>query len=146
MVVKFIIYGEPKGKNRPRFARRGNFVTTYTDIDTASYENLVKLEYKNQCGDVYFDSDKQLIVEIHCFFSRPKNIPKKKLQLYDENVIRPTKKPDTDNIAKIVLDSLNKVAFDDDKQVVELKVYKWFAENEPFVNVLIKEYKQEESS
>ena len=43
----------------------------------------------------------------------------------------PLKKPDSDNIAKIVLDSLNKIAFDDDSQVVELTVIKrWTEENE----------------
>ena len=41
------------------------------------------------------------------------------------------KKPDSDNVAKIVLDSLNKIAYDDDKQVVELTVLKrWTFDNE----------------
>ena len=41
------------------------------------------------------------------------------------------KKPDADNIAKIVLDSLNKIAYEDDKQVVELTVIKrWTFDNE----------------
>ena len=41
------------------------------------------------------------------------------------------KKPDCDNVAKIVLDSLNKIAYDDDKQVGELTVLKrWTFDNE----------------
>ena len=41
------------------------------------------------------------------------------------------KKPDCDNVVKIVLDSLNKIAYDDDKQVVELTVLKrWTFGNE----------------
>ena len=41
------------------------------------------------------------------------------------------KKPDADNVAKIVLDSLNKIAYEDDKQVVELTVIKrWTFDNE----------------
>lgn len=135
----FTIYGEPCGKGRPRFARRGKFVSTYTDSKTVSYENLVKLEYKNQCEDAYFDKDKQLSVIINCYFSRPKNITKNKLELYEADIIRPTKKPDTDNIAKIILDSLNKVAFDDDKQVVSLQVNKYFAKEGPSVQILIEE-------
>lgn len=140
--VSFEIYGEPFGKGRPRFARRGNFVSTYTDQKTASYENLVKLSYKEQVGNFYFDVDKPLKVIIVCHFSRPKNIAKKNLHLYNDNKIRPTKKPDTDNIAKVVLDSLNKIAFDDDKQVVELSVYKYFVSENgtlPFVEVFISE-------
>ena len=43
----------------------------------------------------------------------------------------PQKKPDADNVAKIILDSLNKIAFDDDSQVVELQVNKlWTEESE----------------
>ena len=37
-------------------------------------------------------------------------------------------KPDTDNIAKSILDSLNKIAYLDDKQVVDLEVHKFYNE------------------
>jgi Holliday junction resolvase RusA-like endonuclease len=50
--------------------------------------------------------------------------------------IRPTKTPDTDNIAKSVLDALNKVAYKDDSCVVDLIVEKWYSEN-PRVEVYI---------
>ena len=43
-------------------------------------------------------------------------------------------KPDTDNIAKSVLDALNGLAYGDDKQIVELKVRKYYGV-EPYVNV-----------
>lgn len=45
------------------------------------------------------------------------------------NEIFPTVKPDTDNIAKSILDSLNKIAYLDDKQVVKLEVEKYYAAN-----------------
>ena len=41
-----------------------------------------------------------------------------------ENKISPTKKPDIDNIIKIVLDALNKMAFRDDSQVTKIEVEK----------------------
>ena len=53
-------------------------------------------------------------------------------------MIKPTKKPDCDNIAKIVLDSLNGIAFMDDKQVVNLVVTKNY-DSIPCVEVDIKE-------
>lgn len=40
----------------------------------------------------------------------------------------PSKKPDIDNIVKAVLDALNKVAYRDDTQVVELQVRKQYSE------------------
>ena len=41
--VCFTVPGAPVPKGRPKFARRGKFVTTYTPAATASYENLVKV-------------------------------------------------------------------------------------------------------
>ena len=55
-----------------------------------------------------------------------------------ENEISPTIKPDTDNIAKSILDSLNGIAYKDDKQIIRLTVEKWYAEV-PNVTVEIKE-------
>ena len=54
MKVSFAIEGEPKGKGRPRVPKSGY---AYTPEDTVMYENLVKVEYKRQCGRVFFDKD-----------------------------------------------------------------------------------------
>ncbi len=48
--------------------------------------------------------------------------------------ISPMKKPDLDNIAKIILDSLNQIAFKDDSQVTSLRVEKVYSER-PCVEV-----------
>lgn len=42
--------------------------------------------------------------------------------------IRPTKKPDLDNVAKIICDGLNKIAYEDDSQIIDLTVTKYYAE------------------
>ena len=55
-----------------------------------------------------------------------------------DHEILPMVKPDTDNIAKSILDSLNGIAYKDDKQVVELIVYKFY-NDVPYVNVTIEE-------
>lgn len=49
---------------------------------------------------------------------------------------KPCKKPDIDNIAKVILDSLNDIAYHDDTQVVSLCVVKKYAET-PRVEVEI---------
>ena len=54
-----------------------------------------------------------------------------------EHRIRPTKKPDWDNIGKIVCDSLNLVAYHDDSAVVDAQVRKFYSET-PRVDVMIK--------
>ena len=48
MELKFTVHGEPKGKGRPRFnTKTGHAITPK---DTVIYENLVRMEYLNQCG------------------------------------------------------------------------------------------------
>ena len=42
-------------------------------------------------------------------------------------MIRPIVKPDLDNIAKAILDGMNGVAWEDDKQVVSLRMEKTYS-------------------
>ena len=57
-------------------------------------------------------------------FAIPKNTKKSNRELYRLNKVLPTKKPDIDNCLKAVMDGLNKVAYEDDKQVVENHIIK----------------------
>ena len=43
------------------------------------------------------------------------------------HLLRPMKKPDCDNVAKVVMDSLNKLAYHDDAQVVDFQFRKFFS-------------------
>lgn len=138
MEVKFTILGSPQGKGRPRFRNTGKFVQTYTPKETVSYENLVKLEYRRQCNDFRFPEDAPLDVRISAFYDIPKSASKKKHALMVQHLMRPMKKPDTDNVVKIVLDSLNNIAYKDDVQVVDCQVRKFYSE-QPRVVVMIKE-------
>ena len=65
-------------------------------------------------------------VRINAVFTVPAKwlVEKKKLAIRNE--ILPEMKPDCDNIAKAILDSLNGIAYKDDSQVVELTVVKRF--------------------
>lgn len=122
MTCDFVVEGKPVGKGRPRFRRMGNFVQTYTPANTAEYEKLVRLRFQNAGGVI---TDKPVKIEIIAFFAPPKSVRKKQEML--ANLILPTKKPDCDNIAKIVLDALNQIAYKDDSQVIELSVRKQYA-------------------
>lgn len=79
-----------------------------------------------------------LDMRIVAYFPIPKSTSKKKRQLMLEGQIRPTKKPDFDNIGKIVCDALNTVAYHDDVQIVDAQVRKFYSE-EPRVVVTIQE-------
>lgn len=129
--MKFRIPGEPTGKARPRVTRWG----THNTEKTILYENLVKLSYQEQCGEY---TEMPLIARIEVYYGIPKSTPKKNIKPMLERKILPCKKPDIDNIAKIILDALNGVAYKDDTQVVSLHVHKYYAET-PEVQVALLE-------
>lgn len=125
---EFEIFGKIKGKARARtyFNRYMNKIITYTPADTVSYENWVKDSFINTYP-IYTIIENAVKVKIECLFYKGKS-----------KLLYPTKKPDTDNIAKIILDSLNNIAYKDDKQVIELIVEKKWAKYES-VKVYIEE-------
>ena len=57
-----------------------------------------------------------------------------------KQLLRPTKKPDMDNVVKIIADSLNQIAYRDDTQIVDCQCRKFYSDN-PRVEVTIKEVK-----
>ena len=117
--IRFTIPGKPFGKQRPRVVNRGKFSTAYTPKETVEYENLVKLYYSQTAHGYMFPDDAMLDVRIFAFYEVPKSASKKKKAAMLAQDIRPTKKPDFDNIGKIICDSLNLVAYHDDSAVVD---------------------------
>lgn len=134
MIVKFEILGEPQGKGRPRFSTRGGFVKTYTPEKTASYENYVKLSYIRTNQGLRLTE--AISISIEASFSIPKSFSKKKREEALQGVLKPLKKPDCDNIAKTILDALNGIAYDDDKQVYSLNVVKKYSDTPKVVVTL----------
>ena len=65
---------------------------------------------------------------------------KKERALIEEGILSPTKKPDIDNIVKIILDSLNGIAFKDDNQITKIEVEKAYTFDEERVYVKVEEY------
>lgn len=135
--VTFRIDGEPKGKGRPRFTKSG---FAFTPADTERYESLVRDAYRSSTDHIFHDSLKASIKACYGLVKGDygKNGLNKSGNAKLGGSVRPTKKPDCDNIAKIVLDSLNAVAYRDDSQVVELSITKQYAEL-PYVEVTLEE-------
>ena len=137
MKTEFTVYGEPQGKGRPRFSTFNGCVTTRTPDQTVVYENLVKTEYRQQSGK-RFPDDAMLDVRIFAFYAIPKSVSKKKRKAMLNRELRPTKKPDFDNIGKVICDSLNGIAYRDDAQIVDSMVRKFY-DDTPRVVVSISE-------
>lgn len=129
MKVKFFVPGSPQGKARPRVVRRKDGRSmTYTPDKTVKYEELVQRQYIAQSGGYQFALDLPLIVRILAVFPIPKSTSKKRRQEMLEGAILPTKKPDADNIAKVICDALNGIAYGDDSHIVNLMINKEYGE------------------
>lgn len=128
--MQVILYGEPMGKQRPRVTRHH----TYTPAKTVNFETALKLQYMNT--NKHKPVDGAVRMEIYAYFKIPKSISNKKRLLMIAHKIRPTKKPDFDNIAKIVGDALNGIAYLDDKQIVDGKITKWYSD-QPRIEVYL---------
>lgn len=129
MNVTFVIPGAPKGKERHRVVRNKSTgkMVAYTPSKTATYENLVRQCYRAaQSGNLFGPTGKPLRIEIDAYFSIPKGKTNTMRSLMRENVLRPAKKPDWDNIGKIICDALNGVAYLDDSQIVDAVCRKYY--------------------
>ena len=134
MRYELTVFGQPVGKGRPRFTRYGQ---PYTPTATKAYEELVKYTFMSSYPKGLPLED-ALKVGVIAYFAIPTSYSKKKRQACLNGEIPVTKRPDADNVAKVILDGLNKCAYKDDKQVVELHVTKMWSDM-PRVEVYIEE-------
>lgn len=136
MIYEFEIPGKIIGKGRPRLNSYTGAV--YTPTRTKDYENLV-MQYFMIKYPKFKQLEGRVSVEIVANFEVPKSTKKQDKILMLENKINPIKKPDIDNIVKIILDAMNEIAFKDDTQITKLNVEKKYSEAES-VLVKIEEY------
>ena len=127
MKVTFTVEGKPIGKGRPKFGIRNGRVNARTPDATVLYENFVRLSYQNQCG-YRFPDDAPLKMEIDSFYQIPASESNKRKELMRANTIRPTKTPDCDNVLKAIADSLQGIAYRDDKNIVECIIRKYYSD------------------
>ena len=116
------VLGLPMGKQRPRVLKSGR---AYTPKETVNYETLVKYTYQNLYRDEQ-PLDGNIAAYIFAEFPVPKSYSKKKTAELLAGNNNYDKRPDCDNIAKMVLDALNGIAYKDDCQVTHLCVSKHY--------------------
>lgn len=124
--VVFTVEGPPQGKGRPRFRRAGNFVTTYTDQKTKTYEQTIKAWAQRAIGSGS-PLEGPLSVDLYIRMGVPASTTKKRTESCLQNAELPTKKPDIDNVIKIFLDAMNGIVYKDDTQVVRLSAKKGYS-------------------
>lgn len=136
--MEFIVEGDPQGKARPRFSQKSG--TVYTPAKTVRYERLIRKAFLDAGGNA-IPSDCYVGITVDAYFQIPKSYTKGKRLACQHNINRPAKKPDIDNSLKAVLDALNKVAYEDDKQVIEVICRKWYSQSTGFLKISVREVK-----
>lgn len=114
LTINFKVIGQPQGKSRPRFVN-GH---AYTPKETKEYEANIGKAYIIAAKGYCF-KDKPVSLKIVVYLRRTKSNKREFA----------TTKPDVDNIIKAVFDGLNGIAFDDDKQVVDITACKLYCDN-----------------
>ena len=137
--MEFEVIGAPVGKRRPKFSTVHGYAQAIKPKEDVIYENLVKLSFQQAKPSDYNLFDKAVKMTILAYFAIPKSFSKKKQNEAIEGRISPLTKPDADNIAKIIFDALNDIAYKDDTQIVELTIIKKYA-SEPKVKITLCEY------
>ena len=123
--VEPIIYevlGQPTAKGRARSVMRGKFIAHVTPEKTRVAENSFLAQSLAHKPPTPFVGPVKLSIAF--IIAIPESKSKKWKGAAMEGSELPTKKPDIDNLAKLVLDSLNGVFWLDDKQVVALDLVK----------------------
>ena len=136
MMYEFEVPGKITGKGRPRV--NTNTAIAYTPAKTKEYEELIKQYFIIKYRKIA-PLEGRLAVTLKAYVGIPKSTSKKMKEEMLAGTISPTKKPDIDNIAKVVLDALNKLAFQDDNQITKLVIEKEYAEEEK-IQVKIEQY------
>ena len=136
MEVIFEVPGQPKGKERPRWTMVSNTSIVYTPRNTRGYEDMIKTYYKINNFKA-FKKDDALEVSAIAYYQIPKKTKKSNKLLMIKVEMLPTKKPDIDNIMKVVLDALNGIAYHDDSQVCKVNFMKMYSED-PRLKILIR--------
>jgi Holliday junction resolvase RusA-like endonuclease len=121
-VISLTVPGEPVGKARARVTKFG----TFTPTKTVNYETLVRelfaIHYPH-----WQPETEPLRMDLRAYYTIPKSASKKRMRDMAANKVRPMKKPDADNLVKIIADACNGLAYHDDAQIVEVSCSKWYS-------------------
>ncbi|MFF2174955.1 RusA family crossover junction endodeoxyribonuclease [Lysinibacillus sp. NPDC058147] len=127
-VLKIEIPGDVQAQQRPKFSSFGNNVSVRDPKESKDYKSFVRLVAAEHAPESLITEEIRLSIDVYL------KIPKKyhtkpKMALIHAGKLRPTTKPDIDNLAKGIKDGLSKVVWHDDSQVTELVARKWYSDN-----------------
>lgn len=140
--VQFRVPGKPQGKARARtvYNKQLKHSISYTPENDLLYENLIKTLYLQAAEGTRFEKGTPVALRIVARFEPPKSASKKRQRLMLEGEIPVLKKPDIDNIVKVVADALNGAAYHDDTQIIFTVAKKAYSAEEG-LDIIVEEYR-----
>ena len=134
-MISFTVPGQPQGKGRARIGKVGPHARMFTPAKTVAYESLVShAAHQAMDGGALIDCAVHVFMTITC--QVPASWSKKKQAAALLQQIRPTTKPDIDNVEKAIFDGCNGVVWRDDVCVVAVTKEKRYGST-PGVHVII---------
>ena len=124
-MITITIPGQPFGKQRPRSTKQGR---VYTPAETVNKEAFVKMCATHALPPEYEIDARPLFLTLEAVCVVPGSWSRKKQLEAMEGRLRPTGKPDLDNIAKLYADALNGIVWKDDAQIVRMELSKRYGE------------------
>ncbi len=127
--LRITIPGQPVPKGRPRFSTRGGKVRTFTDAKTVQYEHRAAwaISAATRSRELA-PAGVPVRVDILAIFPRPKRLMRKK---DPAGLIPHAVRPDLDNVAKALLDSISQAGlWADDGQVTCLRAEAAYCEKD----------------
>lgn len=124
-MISFVVPGQPQGKGRPRIGKIGQHARMFTPAKTVAYEGLVAHAAQQAlAGRPLLEGPVSVLMVIRCQIPASWSQKKQREAGDLETSIRPTTKPDIDNVVKAIFDGCNGVLWRDDVQVVDMRVRK----------------------
>jgi len=121
LVTKIWVSGEPKAQPRIRVVKGGH---AYTPSTADGFKERIHWEAKKNCPQPIGDPSTPIRVDVTFFMKRPKRLCRKK---DPGGPVFSTKRPDRDNLDKVVLDALVGAGIlHDDSQVVSGLIEKYY--------------------
>ena len=127
--MNFTIPIPPHGQMRPRYTSRGKFHKAYKADGQVTMERQLMAYLKDHAPEKPFEGP--VLLDVVALFARPKHhygTGRNSGKLKKTAPVWHTKKPDADNLLKMLKDCMNEIFYKDDKQVCVTRIRKQYSE------------------
>lgn len=134
-VLKMTIPGEVKGLARPRASTFNGHARMYDPVSNLNEKGRLQVFlrdylYKEGLSGHTKANPMGYSLEATAFFRCPKSMSKRTTEAALNDSMRVTKKPDCDNILKLIADAWNGLLWEDDAQLTEMRISKRYGETD----------------